>query len=352
MVTGGQVCHPGTVPRPEPVRPHRWRPSGGRVFAFEIVRYIPKSSESPHGTDVASARAKPPSGRPRVSPNMRSGRAAEQHRLTGAEPGGMRTFPFLSTGRDAERAAREGEELLPGVLLAELPDPVAAADSAARLLWANPAFAAFFGREIDPEAPPAVGQLAGPYADSMEGLRLTDLVRCGEGRTEVTLFDAQGLSHCCEVRVRVLEPPCGAATRLLVVRDLEPFQKRSTELLVRAEESRRERAMLEAMARVLDVGVVAVDDAERVLIVNERAREEFDLDGLRVEGQVLADVPLPLAVRGAWLTFIATGAPREERRVRLRRGTETRDLTVKFVRVRGPHDRPLGSVLVLDPAAR
>lgn len=249
------------------------------------------------------------------------------------------------------RGDRRAAALPDGFALALLdahPDPIAATDSGGRLTWANRSFTAFIGREVDPGDGLTIGILAGPYADALEGVRLADLVRNGEGRIETTLFDERGLPRTCELRVERIEPAAGAATRLVTLRDLEPFERRSSELALQAEEVLREREMLEATTRALEVGIIAADDGERVLIASERAMAALGLSGERLEGQLLGEAPLPLAVRGAWLTFLTSEAPREVRRITFRRRGEATELTLKFVRVRGQTGRTLGSVLVLE----
>jgi two-component system phosphate regulon sensor histidine kinase PhoR len=227
-------------------------------------------------------------------------------------------------------------------LLESLPDGIALVDRGGDILWSNRRFRELLELEAG-GAGRCVSVIAGPYAEELEGLRLLEAVRAGEGEIEVDAFTRRGVSFPCLVRITAV--PNADEARLLTVVDQRETAQLRAEMMVRAELAQRERGLLRATADAVDEGVMLVDDSERVVVINRAASGLFGLAPERAQGSALVELPLPGQVRGAWLAFVASDERSSAQTVELERDGETRTLLLRFFRTIGQRGATLGSLL-------
>lgn len=234
-----------------------------------------------------------------------------------------------------------------------LPDPVLLADAGGRIAWVNGAFE----RRLACPAADARGRLvslvAGPAAAPADAARVLEAVRTGTGSLELTACSREGEAFPCELRARPLPGAPAGSERLVVLADQAERQRLQLELALKTETATRERELLRAAVAALDDGVLVVDDSERLLLANEAALALFGLNSSAAHGRSLAELPLPAAVRGAWLAFLAGGLPASTQSARVTLEAGPRALLLRLFRVRSPHGAPLASaLLVRDLTAR
>ena len=250
--------------------------------------------------------------------------------------------------------AAAGERLpLLGQVLDALPDCVVLTDPAGRIHWTNRAFENRFSVPIATVRGHLLSVIAGPYAAQAEGVRVLEAVRTGSGTLEMTAFSREGCSFPCALRVQVLEGAPAGAERLVVLSDQTERLRGQVEVALKADLAAREREILRATTEMLDDGVLVVDDAERLVLANAAALSLFGLDQSAAHGRGLAELPLPSAVRGAWLAFLAGGQGASTQTARVSLDGSARSLYLRLFRVRSPHGTPLASALVVrDLTAR
>lgn len=250
--------------------------------------------------------------------------------------------------------AAAGERLpLLGQVLDALPDCVVLTDPAGRIHWTNRAFESRFSVPIATVRGHLLSVIAGPYAAQAEGVRVLEAVRTGSGTLEMTVFSREGFSFPCELRVQVMDGAPAGAERLVVLSDQTERLRGQVEVALKADLAAREREILRATTEMLDDGVLVVDDAERLVLANAAALSLFGLDQSAAHGRGLAELPLPSAVRGAWLAFLAGGQGASTQSARVSLDGSARSLLLRLFRVRSPRGTPLASALVVrDLTAR
>jgi len=263
---------------------------------------------------------------------------------TGRTPGDTRpdAAPFVvpSLGVDHQAA-------LLGRVVDALPDCVVLCDANGRIDWANRAFEARFAISAASARGHLLSIVAGPYAAQAEGMLVLDLVQAGHGSLQMTGFNREGISFTCELRVQTIAGAPATADRLVTVTDQTDRQRCEVEVAVKAELATREREILRATAEMLDEGVLVVDDAERLVLANAAALGLFGLSQSATHGRGLAELPLPAAVRGAWLAFLAGGQGSSIQSARVSLDGTPRSLLLRLLRVRSQRGTPLASALLV-----
>jgi len=253
----------------------------------------------------------------------------------------------------AAQAAHDEQALMLEQVLDALPDCVVLSDEGGRIHWTNRAFEDRFSIPAATVRGHLLSVIAGPYAAQPEGVRVLEVVRAGTGTLEMTAFSREGMSFPCELRVQVMEGAPAGAERLVMLADQTERQRYQVEVAVKAELATREREILRATTEMLDDGVLVVDDAERLVLANAAALALFGLNQSATHGRGLAELPLPSAVRGAWLAFLAGGQGASTQTARVTLDGAARSLLLRLFRVRAPRGTPLASaLLVRDLTAR
>lgn len=238
-------------------------------------------------------------------------------------------------------------------VLDALPDAVALTDGQGRIAWANRAFEYRFARPASPTRGHLASIVAGPYATQTDGERVLETVRRGSGTIELTAYSHEGNTFPCALRVELLHGAPAGAERLLALLDLSERQRLQVDAALKAESARRDRELLRAVTGLLDDGVLVADDSERLVLANAAASALFPLSPSAAHGRTLAELPLPSAVRGAWLAFLAGGQRDSTQSARVVLDGEPRSLLLRLFRVRSPQGAPLASaLLVRDLTAR
>ncbi len=257
------------------------------------------------------------------------------------------------TGGDATsrtrspESVREAVALLSGLLDA-LPDAVLVTDAEGHVLWVNREFQGLLGLSPAALNGRKVNLLAGPYEEQAEGRHVLALVRRGEGELELPAFKASGESFPCLVRVRTVEDLGGRPARIVTVTDQTEPQRLRAELVARAEIIQREKEILRATAACLDrEGLVVVDETERVVLVNQAARNLLDLREGELQGKLLVELPLPGEVRGTWLAFLSGAERTISFTTRVPGPGEERTLLVRLARAWNARGLPIASFLTV-----
>ncbi len=243
--------------------------------------------------------------------------------------------------------AREAVALLSGLLDA-LPDAVLVTDADGHVLWVNAEFQELFGLEPAALDGRKVSLLAGPYEEQAEGRHVLALVRRGEGELELPAFKASGESFPCLVRVRRLDDLGGRPARIVTVTDQTESQRLRAELVARAEIIQQEKEILRATAACLDrEGLVVVDETERLVLVNQAARDLLGLREGELQGKLLVELPLPGDVRGTWLAFLAGPERTLSFTTRMAGPGGERTLLVRLARAWNSRGLPIASFLTV-----
>lgn len=250
--------------------------------------------------------------------------------------------PFLAPAIGTDHQAALLERVVDA-----LPDCVVLTDANGRIDWTNRAFEERFAISSASARGHLLSIVAGPYAAQPEGARVLELVQSGRGTLQMTGFSREGISFPCEIRVQLVPGAPATADRLVTVADQSERQRCEVEVAVKAELATREREILRATAEMLDDGVLVVDDAERLVLANAAALALFGLNQSATHGRGLAELPLPPAVRGAWLAFLAGGQGSSIQSARVTLDGAPRSLLLRLFRVRSPRGTPLASALLV-----
>jgi PAS domain S-box-containing protein len=229
-------------------------------------------------------------------------------------------------------------------ILDRLPDAVVAVERSGRVVWANRVYLETFGWSLEAvRGASAVDSIVGPLAEQGDGGRLLELIDAGLGDVELIALTRDGLSIPVLVRVT----PLDGHQRLLTLTDISEIHRLRADLVTRCDASRNERHLLDELAESFRAPVLIADDAQRLVQANEPARELLGGDGAVVLGRPIAEIALPPAIRGAWLSFLSSGHSRERKSVRALIGGVRRGLELRLAQVRAGAEPVGGSLLVL-----
>lgn len=229
-------------------------------------------------------------------------------------------------------------------ILDRLPDAVLAVERSGRIVWANRVYLDTFGWPLEAvRGASALDSLLGPLAAQGEGARLLELVEAGLGDVEVVALTRDGLSMPALVRVT----PLDGHQRLLTVTDTSEIHRLRADLVSRCDASRAGTRLLAELCEAIEAPVLIADESQRIERVNAQAGRLLGMSDERCLGHPIAELPLPAAVRGAWLSFLAAGAPRERRQVRARIGGERASMELRLAQVRLGGEPSGGSLLVI-----
>lgn len=259
------------------------------------------------------------------------------------------------SGRHARRRSDGGEsEDLPFELsqvLDALPDAIALIDPEGRIHWVNTGFINLFQAPTAQIKGRLLNVIAGPYANQGEGQAILEQVSVGEGQVDLTAFTKDGMPFPCSIRIRPLGDSTDAL-RVATLTDNGDLQRLRAELVLKAESALKEREILRATTESLEDVVLVADDAERLVLANNAARTLLGLGGGESHGRPLTELPLPSPIRGAWLTFLASGRPNAVQTARVPIGDAPRTFLLRLARAWSSRGAPLASMLVLRDLSR
>jgi PAS domain S-box-containing protein len=233
-------------------------------------------------------------------------------------------------------------------ILDRLPDAVVAVERSGRVVWANRVYLDTFGWSLEAvRGASAVDSVVGPLAEQGDGTRLLELIDAGLGDVELIALTRDGLSIPVLVRVT----PLDGHQRLLTLTDISEIHRLRADLVTRCDASRNERHLLDELAESFGAPVLIADDAQRLVQANGAARQLLGDDGSIVLGRPIAEIALPPAIRGAWLSFLSSGRPRERKKVRASLAGGRTALELRLAQVRAGAEPVGGSLLVMVEAS-
>ncbi len=242
-------------------------------------------------------------------------------------------------GREPARIAPVAD-----VVLDALDEPVAVVGQDGLVVFANAAYRRRF--QAAPDGPRcSIRDVAGPFSDQAEGQELAAIVRRGDGAIDLTVFGFASEPEPCTIRVRTL-PDDPEGRRIVTLIDSADRQRLEAELKMKGAAAARERELLRAVAATFDEPVLVLDDAERLLLANGAASRAFGLVETDAAGRSLAELPIPPAIRGSWLAFLASPKLEGSARIRVATADGQADLQLAMRRPRNRSGSPLGCVLV------
>ena len=156
-------------------------------------------------------------------------------------------------------------------------DAVFVADNAARIEWANEAFAAQTGYDLAEVVGRTVEFLDSPATDPAEMARLMAAVEAGEAfRGELANIRRDGREIIVALEVHPMRAPSGAITGWVSVRRDVTEERAAARRLAEAERAAAaSRAQLVAAVEALDDAFVLYDSDERLMVCNRRFRDLY-----------------------------------------------------------------------------